>query len=389
MKIALVLANTPAYSETFFNSKIKGLQQNGFEVTLYTRIRQQNFELCPVVQAPDFAGNVFHKIEIATKTFFTLIPHWKAVYRFLQLERQSNRKYLTSIKHLFINSHLLTAKADWVHFGFATLAVGSENVAKAIGAKMAVSFRGFDINVYPLKHAACYYLLWQNIDKVHSISHYLLEKAEKLGLSKEVSSQIITPAVVIESLPEPAQELSRNKIVTIARFNWIKGLDIALKAIAILKSKGVVVTYHIIGSGSSEEEERIRFLVHLLALEKQVVFHGKCTHAQTLSILKDAHIYLQPSLNEGFCNAVLEAQVLGIPCVVTNGGALPENVKNGETGWVVPVHDPNQMAVMLEKVVKMEQETLHKMRTKWIHQIQDQFNIKKQQQQFIEFYTQA
>jgi len=32
--IGLVLPNTPAYSETFFNSKIKGLQENGCEVIL-------------------------------------------------------------------------------------------------------------------------------------------------------------------------------------------------------------------------------------------------------------------------------------------------------------------------------------------------------------------
>ena len=35
MKIGIVLSSIPAYSETFFNSKIKGLQKNGFEVVLF------------------------------------------------------------------------------------------------------------------------------------------------------------------------------------------------------------------------------------------------------------------------------------------------------------------------------------------------------------------
>lgn len=387
MTIALVLADTPAYSETFLNSKIKGLQAHGFKVNLYTRNSTNKFNLCEVIQAPDFSGSYIHKLGEVFRIVITLFAHLKTVVRFIQLEKQSNRPFTTIIKNLLINSHILTTKADWLHFGFATLAVGSENTAAAIGAKMAVSFRGFDINVYPLKNPKSYRLVWQRVTKVHSISVYLWNKATVLGLSPDISKKIITPAVVTNTLPDRASGPEPKKIVTIARFNWIKGLDSAIVALQKLKKAGIETEYHLVGTGTKEEEERIRFLVHLFHLETQVIFHGKCTHTQTLEILSEASVYLQPSLNEGFCNAVLEAQAMGIPCVVTNGGALPENIIDGKTGWLVPVYNTDAMAKALQNALKLDKNTKEKMKGEAINRVKKQYTIEQQQQQFVEFYS--
>ena len=48
MKIGLVLSSTPSYSETFFISKIKGLQKHGFEVVLFVNHTNNGFNLCKV-----------------------------------------------------------------------------------------------------------------------------------------------------------------------------------------------------------------------------------------------------------------------------------------------------------------------------------------------------
>src|SRR5690606_33167127 len=134
---------------------------------------------------------------------------------------------LQIFKKIYLNTHLLKANLDWLHFGFATMALGSETVAKAINAKMAVSFRGFDINVYPIKHPNCYQRLWKYVDKVHSISKYLLDKARGMGLSEDTLYTIITPAVKLDNLSVPKSITTSSdhiKIVTIARLTWIKGL---------------------------------------------------------------------------------------------------------------------------------------------------------------------
>ena len=48
MRIGIVLSSIPAYSETFFNSKIKGLQKNGFEVFLFINSKDNFFDLFTV-----------------------------------------------------------------------------------------------------------------------------------------------------------------------------------------------------------------------------------------------------------------------------------------------------------------------------------------------------
>ncbi|MCB0464051.1 MAG: glycosyltransferase family 4 protein, partial [Aequorivita sp.] len=321
MKIGIVLSQTPGYSETFFNSKIKGLKNNGIDVRMYCQSKKNDFSLCPVTQSPIVSRNPLLQSWYFLKEFLLLLPHLPVVLRYIKLERMEGTGPFHILKKIYLNAHLLKAKLDWLHFGFATMALGSETVAKAISAKMAVSFRGFDINVYPLKHPNCYKMLWKHVDKVHSISHYLLNKAISMGLSVETPFAIITPAVQLDALPMPKTVTTSSeiiKIVTIARLTWIKGLDVAIAAMEKLKGKGIKLTYYIIGEGDQNYTERYKFMVYELGLKEEVVFCGKLSHKETLEHLNTAHIYVQPSLNEGFCNAVLEAQALGKLTIASN-----------------------------------------------------------------------
>ena len=86
-------------------------------------------------------------------------------------------------ENLYLSSKILVKNLDWLHFCYTTTTFRKENIARSINAKMGVSLRGYDINIYPLKNHNCYSLLWQKVDKVHSISYSLLKKAEKYGLN--------------------------------------------------------------------------------------------------------------------------------------------------------------------------------------------------------------
>ncbi len=51
-----------------------------------------------------------------------------------------------------------------------------------------------------------------------------------------------------------------------------------------------------------------------------------------------------PSHFEGLCLAVIEAQAAGVPVVATPVGGIRETVVEGETGYLVPVGDPQALA---------------------------------------------
>jgi glycosyltransferase involved in cell wall biosynthesis len=60
---------------------------------------------------------------------------------------------------------------------------------------------------------------------------------------------------------------------------------------------------------------------------------------------------LAPSRIEGLGTAVIEAQAEGVPVVASAAGGLPELVRNGETGLLVPVEDAAALARAVESVL--------------------------------------
>jgi len=309
--------------------------------------------------------------------------------RFYYLERQSGRGFKQVIENLYLNSHILPIHLDWLHFGFATMALRRENVAQAMGAKMAVSLRGYDIAIYPLKHPDCYNLLWQKVDKVHTISTDLQILAYQQGLSHNKTTVKITPAIDTQQFQRntPLAD-TRNKplrLLTVARLNWKKGIEYTLEALALLKKQGIDFQYTVIGDG--EEYERLVFAALQFGIREQVHFAGKMPHEEVKAAMEQSDIYLQYSISEGFCNAVLEAQAMGLLCIVSDAEGLPENVLHGETGWVAPRRHPELLAAQIEEVMQLPPEHHQTIRQRAIQRVREEFNIEKQIEAFLQFYS--
>ncbi|SRX55331.1 glycosyltransferase family 4 protein [Aequorivita sp. CIP111184] len=386
MKIGIILATCPGYSETFFNSKIKGLIENGMEVTLFCQKKEENFQLCPIVVAPKVSANPIVMTFYFFKEFLQLLPYLNRVLKFLKLEKKEGTSLIQVVKMLYLNAHLLKSKLDWLHFGFSTMAIGSETVAKSIGTKMAVSLRGFDIAVYPLKHPGCYRRLWRYVDKVHTISDDLLLLAKNHGLPESVIIEKITPAIDINLFQAPPQDFAQTDnyiFVTTGRLHWKKGFIHILEALALLKDKGYNFVYKIIGEG--KEYERIAYAAYELGIKDRVLFLGRLSHQEVQATLGEADIYVQYSIQEGFCNSVLEAQAMGKLCVVSDAEGLPENVLHAKTGWVVPKHSPVLLAQRLVEIIELNSDEKLAISRNASRRVREEFNIEKQQKKFVDF----
>ncbi len=389
MRIGIVLAKPPGYTETFFRSKIIGLQEKGFSVSLYCQENQKNFDLCPVYVRPLISNNPVLQFFYTFFTFVKLTGSLKNIRRYISLEKREGTALSKIIKRIYLNAHILKTEIDWLHFGFATMALERELVAEAMGAKMAVSLRGFDIDVYPLKNPGCYRLLWQKVDKVHSISEYLLKKAFALGLSEEKPFEIIYPAVNFEMLPAPTKAVNKTEkltIITVARLHWIKGVDLLLKTAEELKKGKIDFQWIIVGGGEKKEQERYRYHVYENNLEEHVKFAGALTHAATLDKMNQADIYVQTSLSEGFCNAVLEAQALGKPCIAFPVGGLPENLQDHKSGFLVESLSAEKLAMKIMEVLALPKSELTKYSDLAVQRVKENFSIEGQDMLFKKFY---
>jgi len=99
-----------------------------------------------------------------------------------------------------------------------------------------------------------------------------------------------------------------------------------------------------------------------------------------------ADLYIQPSIQEGFCNAVLEAQAMGLLCVVTNAEGLAENVLNKKTGWVVNKRNSEMIANTISSILKSEDSVLDEIRERSISRISSDFNLDLQREKWKYFY---
>lgn len=387
MKIGIVLPNTPSYSETFFNAKIKKLQESNHEVILFAH-KEKNYTQSTVIEP--LPQNIIGIVKFCC----IVICHFSKLSKCYNEEVKTRGDKTRALKNTFLNAHMLQKKLDWLHFGYATTALNRENVARCIGAKMGVSFRGYDLNVYPLQNKTCYKVLFEKVDKVHSVSNYLLKKAHTLGLSKSKPHQIIYDAVAqkhIENETTVVRFVNEHKatfnIVSIARLNWIKGVQYAIQAMTELKKNQCSFQYRIIGGGTKHELEYMNFLIQENNLENEVILEGELSHNQALEILKSADVYLQPSIGEGFCTSVVEAQALGKVCVVSDAGGLPENVVDGVTGWVVPKCNPLAIADKLQNYWSIENTKKIQMSMNGIDRVRQLFTTEEQLQHFINFYS--
>lgn len=391
MRIGLILAKPPGYTETFFNSKIKGLQKKGFQVSLYCQEGRKDFNLCKTYIRPQLTGNPFLQLIYMLYHYLRLFGSIPQVYRFYKLEKKEGTKISVIAKRIYLNAHILKGREDWLHYGFGTLALERELLAQAIGARMAVSFRGFDMEIYPLKYPGCYRLLWEKVDKIHFISNYLRNKALELGLPAGKEYKVISPALDYQEFPSKNIEVRDNnrqkiKIVTVARLHWIKGIDLLIHTARILKEKKIPFEWIVIGDGIQKEVERYEFHVLEEELTEELHLLGKLSHAGTLEEIDKADLYVQTSLNEGFCNALLEAQALGRLCISTNTGGQSENILDGVTGWLVSGLDPNNLANKIQEVMKMEPEVKKEISEAARSRAIKDFNIEQQQLAFAEFY---
>lgn len=389
MKIGIVLPGIPKYSETFFQYKIKGLAESGFEVKLFTGDKKQRgFPYKQFTAYPVYSGKPVRQF-IATSSVL-MLTFIKAPLRFIKLfflERKKRSSLSDILKIIYINAHILNQNLDWLHFGFAATALRRESVAEVIGAKMGVSFRGYDINIYPLKNPGCYKRLWESADKIHTISGYLFNKAASYGLDENKPHEIISPAIDLKRFKSKVSDGKLNekiKILTVGRLNWIKDYETAISAMKILKEKGLSFEYIITGAGN--ELERLKFAVYQSGLENEIKLLGIKSHEEVNELMMTSDIYLQTSMQEGFCVSVLEAQATGLLCVVSDADGLRENVVDKETGWVVRRRRPDLFAARILEIISMSNEARMKIALNARARIEREFSLELQNEKFRNFF---
>ncbi len=129
-----------------------------------------------------------------------------------------------------------------------------------------------------------------------------------------------------------------------------KGLLYAIQAIKLLKRKDI--HFDIVGD-INKEKKYSDYLIDFVNdnnLNDLIKFRGRIYKGKLQFYLKNADIFLFPTLFEGFGIALAEAMSYQLPIISTNVSAVPELVQDGENGILVPPEDPDALAAAIAKL---------------------------------------
>lgn len=394
IKIAFVTNSLPLPEGDFLREKFFRLQEY-FDVHIVCWDSQQNKDaflkkywksfpednIHLVYDKLDVAGGV----ELLAKNIGRILKQpAKNTTLFKKLQHNISDTNKVLIKYNFY-SLINDLEPDIVHFEFGTLARSFSDIKIYSDVKSSVSFRGYDLNYIGLEDKYYYQDVWQKFDAFHFLGNDLKERAYHRGYKGGKKEALISPAIDTDFYKREEQpENERIKIISVGRLTWKKGYEYALVAMSELKKQNVDFTYHIIGGGN--HLQALQFAIQELHLSEHIVLHGSLSRHEIKKELMTADIFLHPAVSEGFSNAVIEAQSIGVPVVATNADGLAENIVDGETGYVVPIYNAQALA---DKVMMLiNDKTLRaEMGAAGVTRARALFRIEEQVQKFKEFYA--
>jgi glycosyltransferase involved in cell wall biosynthesis len=174
-------------------------------------------------------------------------------------------------------------------------------------------------------------------------SEYLARLARGWALDEARIRVVPNPAPA--EVPTARADVDTAAFVFAGRLTAQKSLDVALQAVAAVPEARLLVV------GDGPERARLERLAGDLQLDGRVEFTGARPRGDVLQALSSAAAALLASSWENLPHAAVEALAVGTPVVATAVGGVPEVVRDGENGLLVPPGSPEALAAAMARLV--------------------------------------
>jgi glycosyltransferase involved in cell wall biosynthesis len=276
---------------------------------------------------------------------------------------------------------------------FLSILIGKKFLKKPVLVKSASSGRTSDIEFLrrlPFGRFQLNYLL-KKTDYLVAVSKATGTDFKEIGYPE---SRIVYIPNGVE-IPTKGKTLYDRVInaLTTARLSEEKGVDVLLRALAIVVRQEKTLKLVVIGDGPLGSE--LKRLAQSLGLVGSVDFMGMTRNVA--QHLRSADIFVLPSRTEGLSNALLEAMSHGIPCVATNAGGNSEllgasDEKIPSQGYVIARNgllvNPDDVKGLSEAILYVirNQRTGEKMGRRGRKFIEENFSIDLVADKYISLY---
>jgi glycosyltransferase involved in cell wall biosynthesis len=150
-----------------------------------------------------------------------------------------------------------------------------------------------------------------------------------------VDARAFTPDATVPRTPYPS-------FVYVGRLRRYKGVEFALRALAIARGSRPDIRLWIAGRG--DDQPRLEALTRELGQEGAVRFLGFVSEAEKVHLFRSNWANVFPSPKEGWGITNVEAAACGTPSLASNSPGLRDSVRDGQTGFLVPHGDAAALA---------------------------------------------
>jgi colanic acid/amylovoran biosynthesis glycosyltransferase len=294
----------------------------------------------------------------------------------------------SQLKKQNLKAALQDIQPDVVHVQWVSHISLFEDLLKSQTYKFVLSQRGYQTNVRPFVNKANFEYLqtWlPRFSGFHSVSQAISKEGDKIYKSQNKIDHVVYTGLELSKFEFNPLVVQNKilKIISVGRPHWKKGYDTALKALALLKKKGLQLNYQIIGADGNQE---LLFLRKELDLETEVEFLPKLPQQKVFELMSSSDIFLLSSIEEGIANVAVEAMALGCPVISTNCGGMEELITHQKEGWIVPVYDEEAMARQILEFSLLDLEYIKNIKHAALLKIEQQHTESKMIEDMMSLY---
>ncbi|MDX2161541.1 MAG: glycosyltransferase family 4 protein [bacterium] len=177
--------------------------------------------------------------------------------------------------------------------------------------------------------------------------------------------------------PLPAAQ--RKGIIAIGRLEMTKGQDILLRALKILRDRGLTPQVSFLGQGS--QAAAWKALAEQLGVQDQCRFLGYVAYQDVFQHMAQAALCISPSRSDAFGWVNIEAMSMFTPVIASAVGGVPEVICDGIDGFLVPSENPEALADTIQRVlpdVRLRAQIGQQARRRFLSTFEQTRNIEQQ-----------
>lgn len=394
MKIAYLVNHYPKVSHSFIRREILALERRGFQIQ---RLAMRGWE-GPLPDLEDRLERERTRYVLREGPWALLAPALLALLRSpvrflaalrltLKTARESDRSVYYHLAYLAEACRLLPwltafgAHRVHAHFGTNSTDVamlvsalggppysftvhGPEEFLRPIGLRQKIRRAAFVVAISSFGRSQLY--LWSQQSDWRKI------KVVHCGLEESFYK---------DASPQPA---AAPRLICVGRLVAEKGQLLLIEAAAQLARRGV--RFELVLAGDGPLRAQLVVLIGKYGLEDRVRITGWISADAVREEMLSARALVQPSFAEGLPVVIMEAMALRRPVLATYIAGIPELVRDGETGWLIPAAAVDELTSAMQSCLAKTPEELQQMGERGYQRVIERHSIDAQAARLAELF---